>query len=132
MQISEVLDPHATSHDLVKLLENEELHPAIATHPNASPQTLAWLANRYPKEVLENPALPLLRLAYPGMFSWWPVMALSAMLRLEDAPEWLLVVCAGDPRVDVQAAVLARRDLPEKVKQVLRRSPFWTIRERVP
>ena len=107
------------------------LRAAVAGHPNTPPDTLAALGAEWPAEVLGNPALPLLRLAQPGLLARWPARTLEALTTVPSAPDWLLRLAAAHEKIDVQLAAVTRPDLPEDVLVRLSRSPFWSIREYV-
>ncbi|MFC3831883.1 MULTISPECIES: hypothetical protein [Deinococcus] len=104
---------------------------AVAAHPNTSPDILGTLAGDFPAEVLGNPALPLLRLAQPGLLLRWPVPALLALLRLQDAPLWLLNLMQRHPGIEVQVALASHTRLGTDAVEALSRHPAWLIRARI-
>lgn len=128
-----MLGPRTTAADLTRLAHSPDpaVRAAVAGHPNTPPETLAALGAEFPAEVLGNPALPLLRLAQPGLLAGWPARTLEALTAAPGAPHWLLRLAAGHEKIDVQLAAVTRPELPSDVLESLSRSPFWTIREYV-
>ena len=125
--------PATPAAELTRLAHSSDpaLRAAVAGHPNTPPDTLAALGAEFPAEVLGNPALPLLRLAQPGLLARWPVRTLEALAADPAAPVWLLRLAAAHEKIDVQLAAVTRPDLPGDVLLKLSHSPFWTIREAV-
>lgn len=119
--------------ELVQLarLGGPQVRSAVAGHPNAPGWLLAELAGVFPAQVLRNPALPLLRLADPGLLEGWPARSVEQLAAQPDAPLWLLRLAARHPVIDVQLAAVVHSDLPVEVLERLAQSPFWTIREYV-
>ena len=124
---------HATAAELTRLAHSPDpaVRAAAAAHPNTPPALLAELGAEFPAEVLGNPALPLLRLAQPGLLAGWPARTLEALTTAPGAPLWLLRLAAAHEKIDVQLAAVTRHDLPGDVLERLSSSPFWTIREYV-
>lgn len=108
-----------------------EVRAGVAAHPNTPAEVLGHLGAEFPAEVLSNPALPLLRLAQPGMLQSWPTRTLEQLTAQEGAPEWLLRLAAKHSVIDVQLAAVIHHNLPPDVLETLAQSPFWTIREYV-
>ena len=125
--------PHASAAELARLAASPDaaLRAAVAAHPNTPPPVLAELGAEFPAEVLGNPALPLLRLAQPGLLAGWPARTLEVLTAAPGTPDWLLRLAAAHEKIDVQLAAVTRPDLPGDVLERLSRSPFWTIREYV-
>ncbi|WP_168734873.1 hypothetical protein [Deinococcus sp. KSM4-11] len=104
---------------------------AVAAHPNTSAFILGTLAAEFPAQVLRNPALPLLRLAQPGLVLRWPVIALLALIRQADAPDWLLRQVQAHRSVEVQVALASHPRLPKALADVLSVHPAWLVRARI-
>ncbi|MGX9685616.1 hypothetical protein ACTQ9L_00470 [Deinococcus wulumuqiensis] len=128
-----MLGPHIAAAELSRLAHSPDaaVRAAVAAHPNTPPPVLAELGAEFPAEVLGNPALPLLRLAQPGLLAGWPAHTLEALTTVPGAPDWLLRLAAAHEKIDVQLAAVTRSELPGDVLERLSRSPFWTIREYV-
>lgn len=127
------LDTRLPAAELANLSLNPDIamRRAVAAHPNTSPYILGTLAVDFPAEVLGNPALPLLRLAQPGLLLRWPVPALLALLRLRDAPPWLLRLVERHPGIEVQVALASHPRLGLDAVEALSRHPAWLIRARI-
>lgn len=125
------LAPQTPAADLARLARapEPEWRAAAAAHPNTPAAVLADLGAEFPGEVLCNPALPLLRLAEPGLLGRWPAPTLAALAGRPGAPDWLLRLGAAHVRIEVQLAVVVHPELPDDVLAHLARSPFWTVRE---
>lgn len=127
------LAPDTPAAELVKLAYSPErgVRQQVAAHPNTPAAVLGQLGAEFPSEVLHNPALPLLRLAQPGLMAGWRPRTLEAMTAQPDAPEWLLRLAATHSIIDVQLACVTHPALSADVLSSLAQSPFWTIREYV-
>lgn len=108
-----------------------EVRAAVAAHPNTSPYILGLLAAEFPAEVLNNPALPLLRLADPGLLSHWPEMSLLALVRQTDAPAWLRRQVLSHPKVELQVALASHPALTVEEMGGLKDHPSWLVRARL-
>lgn len=128
-----MLDPRAPAPELTRLAQSPDpaVRAAVARHPNTPAPVLAELGAEFPAEVLNNPALPLLRLAEPGLVSRWPARTLEVLAAAPNAPDWLLLLAAGHEKIDVQLAAVTRHNLPAEALRSLTGSAFWTIREYV-
>jgi hypothetical protein len=67
-----------------------EIGARIAQNPNASFETLSLLAEKYPRQVLQNPSLALFLLENPQVILRFSTTALRAVLWCEDVPISLL------------------------------------------
>lgn len=130
---SHSLDPHLSADELTRLADSPDpaTRRAVAAHPNTPAPVLGRLGAEFPDEVLANPALPLLRLAEPGLLRGWPAVTLERMTAAPGVPDWLLTLAAQHAKIDVQLAAVTRPALPPAALQALAESPFWTIREYV-
>lgn len=128
-----MLDPRAPAAELTRLSHSPDpaVRAAVAGHPNTPAPVLAELGAEFPAEVLNNPALPLLRLAEPGLLKPWPARTLEVLAAAPDAPDWLLLLAAQHEKIDVQLAAVTRAALPPEALRSLVGSAFWTIREYV-
>ena len=77
-----MLGPRIAAAELSRLAHSPDaaVRAAVAAHPNTPPPVLAELGAEFPAEVLGNPALPLLRLARPGLLNAFPGDAVAALL----------------------------------------------------
>ena len=108
-----------------------EVRAAVAAHPNTSPYLLGGLAAEFPAEVLGNPALPLLRLAEPGLIARWPVPSLIALVRQVNAPTWLRTQVSRHPNAELQVLLASHAALTEDEMQNLYLHPSWLVRARL-
>lgn len=131
MDRGSAISPQTPAAELARLAQAPDaaVRAAVARHPNTPAGLLAELGAEFPGEVLGNPALPLLRLAEPGLLTRWPARTLEALTGQPAAPDWLLRLAAAHVRIEVQLAVAVRPALPDDVLTALARSPFWTVRE---
>ncbi|HKD75522.1 MAG TPA: hypothetical protein VKB76_08505, partial [Ktedonobacterales bacterium] len=85
----------------VALANDHALASIIATNPNTPWETLSVLAVTHPRQVLDNPVLPLLLLAEPDLAAGMDYESVSALLRYADIPLSFLYSAANhpDPRV---------------------------------
>ena len=126
-------EPGAGAAELTRLAASPDpaQRAAAARHPNTPAPVLATLGAEFPAEVLGNPALPLLRLAEPGLLGRWPARTLEVLAASPEAPDWLVRLAAAHRVIDGQLAAVTRHDLPPGVLGRLAESEFWTIREYV-
>lgn len=128
-----VLREHGTATELARLAHHEEadIRAGVAAHPNTPAELLGQLAAEFPAEVLENPALPLLRLAHPNLLKDWPDSSLLALLKLPQAPDWVRHHTAKSSSVEVHVALATHPHLnPAEVRQ-LAQHPAWLVRARI-
>ncbi len=130
---AELPGPGATADQLTQLARRDSapLREAVARHPNTPAGVLAQLAPDVPQAVLQNPALPLLRLAHPGEFQSWSGRTLARLAAVEAAPEWVqeLAMRHADPQA--QWAVANRAQLSAgRLAQLAGRSE-WALRAAV-
>ena len=131
--LTELPGPGATADQLTSLSRHSSvpLREAVARHPNTPAGVLGVLAPDFPEAVLQNPALPLLRLAHPGEFQGWSGRTLARLAAVEAAPEWVQELAMRHPDPQAQWAVANRRLLsPERLAQLARRSE-WALRAAV-
>lgn len=133
MSLDLSLDPHLSAAELTRLATSPDVptRRAVAAHPNTPAPVLGRLGAEFPDEVLANAALPLLRLAEPGLLQSWPPATLERLVTAAEAPDWLLTLAAQHAKIDVQLAAVTRPALPPAALSALAESPFWTIREYV-
>lgn len=128
-----VLDARLRSAALANLSLSRDagVRAAVAAHPNTSASILGVLAAEFPREVLRNPALPLLRLAQPNLVQHWPVGALVSLVTQVEAPDWVLRQALACPATEVLVAVARHPRLPPLALEVLAIHPAWLVRARV-
>ncbi|HCE64956.1 MAG TPA: hypothetical protein DER32_07815, partial [Deinococcus radiodurans] len=103
----------------------------VALNPNTPAEVLGLLAAQFPREVLSNPGLPLLRLARPGLLGSFPAEGVTALLALPDAPGWVVDSALRHEDYGVRTALAARPGLsPERVT-ALAGDAGWQVREAV-
>jgi len=85
-QRAKAMDPATPPKTLHALRRNPELAPLVASNPNAPVALLLALAADYPREFLDNPALPFLLLEAPALPLELSVKAVAQVLRFEDVP----------------------------------------------
>ncbi|MDV6376472.1 hypothetical protein [Deinococcus arenicola] len=126
--------PQATAAELVRLAHDTtapHLLEAVARHPNTPVTLLGELAPRYPEAVLDNPALPLLRLAHGQQIKAWTGLAVSRLAAVDTAPEWVQELAMRHPEPQARWAVVWRARLSqERLKQLAGRSE-WQLRAAV-
>ncbi len=125
--------PNATAEQLARLSRQAApaVREAVARHPNAPAEVLGALAAEFPEAVLQNPALPLLRLAQMAQIQTWPGRTLARLAAVEAAPEWIqeLAMRHADPQA--QWAVAGRSMLSaERLRQLSARRE-WQLRAAV-
>ncbi|MDO4245683.1 MAG: hypothetical protein Q4C89_06650 [Deinococcus sp.] len=108
-----------------------QVRAAVAAHPNTSPYILGLLAAEFPAEVLGNPALPLLRLADPGLIFRWPAASLLALVRQLDTPTWLRTQVSRHPNAELQVLLASHPALTLEEMHNLRVHPSWLVRARL-
>ncbi|MFC4427955.1 hypothetical protein [Deinococcus navajonensis] len=109
----------------------DEVRAEVASHANTPAETLGRLAERFPAQVLANPALPLLRLAAPSLGQDWPPPAIQALVAEPAAPLWLLRLALTHPCTELQRQLASRNSLPADILQALARHPSWRVRAQV-
>ncbi|WP_240319266.1 hypothetical protein [Deinococcus wulumuqiensis] len=115
--------PHASAAELTRLAASPDaaLRASVAAHPNTPPPVLAELGAEFPAEVLGNPALPLLRLAQPGLLAGWPAHTLEQFSELRDArngtPHHSILCFAALQVRPAQCFALALCELSQSARQ---------------
>lgn len=127
--------PHAqaTAMELanLSLSPHAVIRAAVALHPNTSPVILGTLAAEFPTEVLNNPALPLLRLADPLFIQHWPDNALLALAKYQHLPAWLRKQLIGHAQTELQVVLASHAALSLQEMNFLAQHPAWLVRARV-
>ena len=72
------------------------------------PAVRGLLAAHFPREVLGNPGLPLLRLARPGLLLSFPSEGVLGLLGLPEVPAWVLDSALRHEDYSVRTALAAR------------------------
>ncbi|CAM3657184.1 hypothetical protein [Deinococcus frigens] len=126
--------PNATAAELTRLAHSAaspRVLEAVARHPNTPVTVLGELAARYPEAVLDNPALPLLRLAHGQQIRTWPGLAVSRLAAVDAAPEWVQDLAMRHPEPQARWAVAGRARLSqERLRQLAGRGE-WQLRAAV-
>ena len=125
--------PSATAEELTRLSRqpSKELREAVARHPNTPAEVLGQLAADVPAAVLNNPALPLLRLAQMAQIQAWSGLALARLTALDAAPEWLQELAMRHPDPQAQWAVAGRVSLSAARLRQLATRREWQLRAAV-
>ncbi len=94
-------DPTTPPDELAALAGDHALAGIVATNPNTPWETLSALAAKYPRQILDNPVLPLLLVADPNLAADMNADSILALLRFSDIPLSFLYSAANDrdPRV---------------------------------
>lgn len=128
-----VLSRDLPAADLAQLAAHGDPHvrAAVAGHPNTPALVLGQLAAEFPREVLRNPALPLLRLADPQLLRAWPTSAFQAFLRQPELPAWIRTFLIRHGPVEQLVLLAARPDLSAPEVALLATHPAWLVRARI-
>ncbi len=89
--------------ETLSLTWDAEVWRAIASNPNAEPETLLRLAATYPSEFFANPITPLLLLEQPQLLLGLDARALSPLVGRPDAPEGFLSILTNHADATVAA-----------------------------
>lgn len=131
---AELPTPKATAAELTRLaysVTSPHLLEAVARHPNTPVTLLGELAARYPEAVLDNPALPLLRLAHGQQIRAWTGLAVSRLAAVDSAPEWVQELAMRHPEPQARWAVAGRARLGRSRLEQLATRPEWQLRAAV-
>ena len=124
-----------TSHDIDELVrlarhKSKPVRRAVAGNPNAPWELLRDLLGEYAREVIDNPALPLLLLSDPGLFHRLPLAALRGLAKVRKRLGRLLGWTEARPWTELQLTLecmaQAGRRLPFSPRF---RPPLWVIRQ---
>jgi hypothetical protein len=77
---------------------------AAASNPNTPPEALLKLGQRFPKQLLKNPAFNLMLLENPNLLLTMPKETLRRILMLKDIPLGFLEQAAFSPQINVEIA----------------------------
>jgi 3-methyladenine DNA glycosylase AlkC len=125
--------PSASGELLAKLSHSKDkaTRARVAANPAAPPADLVRLAQQFPKEFLENPALDLLLLENPALLEEAPVSLLVRLLKSDRCPADFLIWAATRPEEKVQMAVVMTAAAPPQALQVLGQSRHEKVRQGV-
>jgi hypothetical protein len=114
-------DPRTPAHRLMTLLTHPaaEVQAALASNPNLPKKGLLQLLARQPRCVLENPALELLLLENPRLFTQAPIALQVEWSRCEALPGWLLLQLADAGQEDVWRALATNPSCPAEGLETL-------------
>jgi hypothetical protein len=90
--LEEAIHPATSPERLRELAEFPECSALVAQNPNAPPDVLVRLMRSHPREVLENPVLPILSLEAPSFFEDLSDTALLALVEQPNAPTQVVSV----------------------------------------
>jgi hypothetical protein len=107
-------DPAASPEELQKLSTHKDVHVrrAVAENPNTPPTTLSLLGAEFPREFLENSALPLVLLENPNLFEQIPRDTIERLLNKRELPSKLLEDFAKNEDYHVRARVARHPSTP--------------------
>jgi hypothetical protein len=98
---------------------NPLVRRAVAQNPNTPLSVLAVLSAAHPKEILQNPSLPLLFLEDPNFLLRFPEEGLLKMLSSKDFPREYLSLLTRHPSAKVQLQLALSPKLPSSFLQGL-------------
>jgi hypothetical protein len=107
-------DPTTTPGVLAALADAPEpaVRRAVAANPNIAPETLAKIAEEFPDEFFENPALALCLLENPSLFADLPEATLAKLVAHPSMPSGLLVEATRHRAFYVRRAAAQNPRLP--------------------
>lgn len=112
-------NPHTPPKALKKLGSSRDkyIRKAVAGNPNTPADIMSGLGGQFPMELLGNPALDLLLLENPDLFSEMPIGTLRSLAKRENCPEGLLVYMAREHHQDenLQRSLVQNPNTPRKV-----------------
>jgi hypothetical protein len=94
---------------------------AVAQNPNLPAESLLTLAKLYPKEVLENPVLPLLCMVDASFLAKMPRTSLKALLKRSEVPHEFLIWTAENGSEDLCEALLLNANTPKRALEALQK-----------
>ena len=100
----------------------------VAKNPNATLQVLSVLAEKFPREVLQNPALSLFLLENPQSLLQLHSRSLRSLLWCEEVPPLILRLCAASPDAALRGIVATCPKTPLDLLQQLSRDPAGDVR----
>lgn len=120
-ELQEAQSPMTPPERLAELSQRDEknIQRALSQNPSTPLDPLFNLGAKYPKELFENPILPLLLLENPAYFAGVNGSLVLAWLRSSAAPEFLLVSAATHPSPRVRAAIADHPNTPVPLLQRL-------------
>jgi hypothetical protein len=96
-----------------------EICSLVAKNPNAPLSALSFLADKFPREVLQNPSLALFLLENPQSLLQFPSRSLQAILWCEDVSPMILRICAGSQDPDIRSIVACSPKTPVDLLRLL-------------
>jgi hypothetical protein len=126
-------NPGAPPALLAELAEGQDsaLQQHLLQNPNTPKEVLLRLGRKYPETLLQNPALPLLYLEDPGLFSRFPPEVVKELLERKDAPRELLEYGARHPRREIRLLVAKQPGAPAAALLLLARDKVINIRNAI-
>jgi hypothetical protein len=125
----------ATPPDVLKILSSSNsnsIRESVAENPNTPLKVLFHLGAQYPKQLLRNPALPLILLENPNTFTEIPSRTLLKLIEQPEAPRPLLEWAAtlqGEP--GVRRKVAANPNTPSDTLERLAGDHSLPVREAI-
>src|SRR5687767_13931950 len=121
MSLEKAQDPRTHPAKLDKLFKSKdpEVLASLAKNPNTPRDTLLALAEKFPVEFLENPALPILLLETPNLLSMASLDTWAALLSLPTAPDWVAQSMLSHPQDYVRQSIAQRKEIPPELLAML-------------
>jgi hypothetical protein len=112
--MSEASDPQTTAIRLDELSKSgdREIQRAIASNPNASLETLFFVAQRFTREVLQNPAFQLFLLEDPDLLQNANDETIKAFLQDESLPSSFIEQLNKNPSMRVEVMIAKHPNTP--------------------
>ncbi|HKD76360.1 MAG TPA: hypothetical protein VKB76_12735, partial [Ktedonobacterales bacterium] len=135
----EARDPETSGERLTTLAEEPRFAPLVAANPNTPADVLLRLVQRFPRQVVENPVLPLLLIENPQFFKQHE-RELLPFLRVADVPAFMMNIMriskdklARDAaRYHVQCGGEAGQDWEQHAQTAIRRRPYHIAKKSTP
>ena len=87
---------------LLSQMGEADVCAAVAANPNTPIDRLLTLAESYPRQFLDNPALPLLLVEDPNLPGRLSYQAVASLMRYEDAPTGLMLQLAASSHPQIR------------------------------
>jgi Leucine rich repeat variant len=109
-------DPTTAPAILLEILNHHQsraICKLLASNPNIPSSALLYLAQKFPREVVENPIFMLMSLENPAFISEMHESTLVAILKRKNAPSEFIKGAMNHPSYLVTTALLKQQNLPE-------------------
>jgi hypothetical protein len=124
----------ATPPDILKLLSSNSsvlVREQVTENPNTPLKVLFHLGSQFPKQLLKNPALPLILLENPNAFAEIPTQALLKLLEQPEAPYPLLEWSAAHTSIEVRRKTAQNAHTPIEALERLAGDQDPSVREAI-